>query len=86
MSADAGDAARHRPYVLAGVEQSEAPDGAKGRWYRYVLDNGRCTITGLRRGSAQTVADYATQYAEQLNLRGVTGQSAWTPRGRKPAP
>jgi hypothetical protein len=79
------DFVRPRPYALARVEKTDAPDGGNGRWYRYVLDNGRSTITGLRCGSVKEVTDYATQYAEQLNLRSLNGQSVWSPRGRKPA-
>jgi len=77
--------ARPRRYALARVEKTDPPDGGTGRWYRYVLDNGRATITGVRCGSAKEVTDYATEYAEQLNTRNLTGQSTWSPRGRKPA-
>lgn len=74
-----------RPYALARVEKTDPPNGGTGKWYRYVLENGHSTITGLRCGNAQEVTDYATQYAEQLNNRSINGQSAWAPRGRKPA-
>lgn len=76
-----------RPFKVVSVERTGAPDGASGQdWYRYVLENNRSTITGQRRGSRKDVLAYATQYAEQLNARGLTGQSTWSPRGRKPAP
>ena len=84
-TAAASDFVRPRRYALARVEKTDPPDGGTGRWYRYVLDNGRATITGLRCGSVKEVTDYATQYAEQLNTRSLTGQSTWSPRGRKPA-
>jgi hypothetical protein len=75
-----------RLYKVAHVEKSDAPDGASGRhWHRYVLDNGRSTITGHRAGSHKEVLAYATACAEQLNVRGATAQSVWAPRGRKPA-
>jgi len=81
--------ARHtmpRPYRVARVEKTDAPDGCRGQdWYRYVLESGRSTITGQRSGTRKDVMAYATQCAEQLNTRGVTGQSIWSPRGRKPA-
>lgn len=75
-----------RPFKVARVEKTDAPDGGQGQdWYRYILESGRSTITGQRCGSRKDVLAYATQCAEQLNTRGVTGQSIWSPRGRKPA-
>jgi len=75
-----------RPFKVASVEKTDAPDGGQGQdWYRYILDSGRSTVTGLRRGSRKDVHAYATQCTEQLNARGLTGQSIWSPRGRKPA-
>jgi hypothetical protein len=78
--------AKLRPFKVASVEKTDAPDGSDGQdWYRYVLDSGRSTIAGQRRGSRKDVLAYAAQCAEQLNTRGLTGQSIWSPRGRKPA-
>ncbi|MDH3514181.1 MAG: hypothetical protein OEM83_04845 [Gammaproteobacteria bacterium] len=75
-----------RPFKVARVEKTDAPDGGQGQdWYRYVLESGRSTITGQRSGTRKDVLAYATQCAEQLNTRGQTGQSIWSPRGRKPA-
>ena len=71
-------------FKLARVEKTGAPDGADGdNWYRYVLDNGRSTITGQRRGSLKDVTAHAHRYAEQINARGVGAQSIWAPRGKK---
>lgn len=79
-------AAKLRPFKVVRVEKTDAPDGARGQdWYRYILDSGRSIITGQRCGSRKDVHAYATQCAEQLNSRGQTGQSIWSPRGRKPA-
>jgi hypothetical protein len=73
-------------FEVARVEKTDAPNGEQGRdWYRYVLKSNSSTITGKRRGSRQFVHDYATQCAEQLNMRAATHQSIWNPRGRKPA-
>jgi hypothetical protein len=84
--ADTTSRAMPSPYKLAQVEKVDAPNGGQGEdWYRYVLNNGRSTITGRRRGSRKTVTRYANQCAEQLNTRGLTAQSIWSPRGRKPA-
>ena len=83
---DTQQASRLRPFKVATVEKICAPDGGEGQdWYRYILDSGRSTISGQRRGSRKDVHGYATQCAEQLNTRGLTGQSIWSPRGRKPA-
>ncbi len=79
-------AAVPRPFKVACVEKIDAPDGSEGQdWYRYVLESGRSTVTGQRRGSRKDVLAYATQCTEQMNARGLTGQSIWSPRGRKPA-
>ena len=78
--------AKLHPFKVVRVERTDAPDGGKGHdWYRYVLESGRSTITGQRCGSRKDVHAYALRCAEQLNARGLTGQSIWSPRGRKPA-
>lgn len=74
------------PFKLARVEKTLVPEGGTDQtWYRYVLDNGRSTITGQRSGTLKEVTAYATEYALQLNARNITGQSAWSPRGKKQA-
>ena len=75
-----------RLYKVARVEKTDPPDGTTGRnWHRYTLESGRSTITGHRQGSYKDVLAYATLCAEQLNARGNSTQSIWSPRGRKPA-
>jgi hypothetical protein len=75
-----------RPYKVVRVEKTLMPEGGGGQnWYRYVLDNGRSTITGQRNGSLKDVTAYANQYAEQLNARGIGGHSVWSPRAKKQA-
>lgn len=72
------------PYRVARIERIDVPDGGEGKnWYRYILDNGRSTITGQRRGSKEDVVAHAERYAQQLNTRGFSGQSVWTPRSKK---
>ena len=62
-------------YEVASVEQASAPDGAQGAdWHRYVLSSGNSRIVGLRRGTREEVAAYASTCAEDFNLRGVTGK------------
>jgi|GEM_PF-680379 hypothetical protein len=75
-----------RPFKVARVEKTAAPDGSDGQgWYRYVLDNGKSTITGQRSGTLKDVTAHAAYCAEQINARGFGKQSLWSPRGRKPA-
>ncbi|HCU53605.1 MAG TPA: hypothetical protein DIC36_04755 [Gammaproteobacteria bacterium] len=74
------------PFRVARVEKTSPPDGGSTDiWYRYVLDNGRSTITGLRQGPLKEVTAYAERCAEQINARGQGKTSMWAPRGRKPA-
>jgi hypothetical protein len=74
-----------RPFTVTELEKTDAPDGGTGHdWYRYVLHNGKATVTGQRQGTREHVATYAAQFAEQLNARGFRGQSVWSPRGTKP--
>lgn len=73
-----------RPFQLVRVEKTRVPQGATGEtWYRYVLENGRSTITGQRCGPLDEVTEYANHYAEQLNARNVAGHSAWSPRTKR---
>lgn len=72
-------------FKLVRVERVDGPDGTRGQWYRYLLENGRSTITGQRKGSLRDVTAHAERYADQLNARGVNGHSVWAPRGRKQA-
>jgi hypothetical protein len=73
-------------FKVVSVEKTDAPKGEQGRnWYRYVLKSSSSTITGHRCGSREYVHEYASQCADQLNARAASGQSIWTPRGRKPA-
>jgi hypothetical protein len=77
---------RPGPFKVVRVERTLAEGGGVGQtWYRYILDNGRSTISGQRSGSLKDVTAYATRYAEQLNARGITGHSSWSPRAKKPA-
>lgn len=72
--------ARPSDYIVARVEKADVPDGAKGHWYRYVLDNGRSTIAGQRKGSYKDVMAHAQRYAQQLNARSLGAPSVWAPR------
>ena len=72
---------RVSPYKLARVEKVDLPDAGRGQhWYEYVLDNGRSTITGHRRGSLKDVTAHAHRYAVQLNTRALGSHSVWSTR------
>jgi len=67
---------RLHPYEVASVEKAAMPDGGQGSdWYRYVLSSGPHRITGLHRGTLEEVTAYATNCAEDFNLRSATGKS-----------
>lgn len=69
--------ALRRRYGVAIVEKVPAPGDADGNdWCRYVLSSGSSRITGFHRGSLAEVTEYATECAENLNLRGTHGKNA----------
>ncbi len=72
----AGDAAATPPragsrFRVGRVERTSVPNGGGGGedWCRYVLENGRNSITGLRRGSLPQVTEHAQRLAQDLNER-----------------
>ncbi len=71
-------------FKVSSIEKAdpEEQDGSEV-WYRYILENGRSTIVGQRRGTLQDVTDYATNYTEQLNERSSMSRSTWSTRGKK---
>ena len=58
-------------FHVGRVERAPVPHGGDGGedWCRYVLENGRNSITGLRRGSLPQVTEHARRLAEDLNER-----------------
>lgn len=57
-------------FRVGRVEPVSVPNGGGGEdWHRYVLENGRNSITGLRRGSLRQVTDHARRLARDLNER-----------------
>lgn len=69
-------------FNVVSVEKTRPPAGCDGDdWYRYVIERGRSTIVGARRGSLRQVKAHATEYANDLNLRAANGGvSLWSPR------
>jgi hypothetical protein len=75
------------PYRLVSInkEQREASP-AKATWYRYVVGNGKSTITGHRPGPRDQVEEHAERFTAELNERGARGyNSIWSPRRGRPA-
>lgn len=72
-------------FKVSCVEKADPGDDDDGSeaWYRYILENGRSTIVGQRRGTLKDVTDYATNYTEQLNERSSMSRSTWSTRGKK---
>jgi hypothetical protein len=65
-------------FNVIAIEKTTPPDGAAtGVWYRYVLENGKSTITGYRQGSKDQVAKYARDFAADVNARASRGYNAW---------
>lgn len=65
-------------FNLTAIEKTAPPDGgANGVWYRYVLENGKSTITGYRQGSKEQVMRYARDFAADVNARAARGYTAW---------
>jgi hypothetical protein len=68
-------------YHVVSVDKAQAPGGADGDWFRYVLAGGRSPITGLRRGTLREVTEHAHRCASELNQRNSgKAPSAWAPR------
>jgi hypothetical protein len=73
-----------KEYRVTRIEKIPSPDGGPDNdWYQYVIEAGRSTITGCRRGSRAQVAEHAQRYAEEANARSVDGGAGhWAPRRR----
>ncbi len=78
---------RGRHYAVLEVEKTDSPiEDNPETWYRYVVNDGNSTITGLRCGTKKQVTDYAKKFAKDLNERGTSSSSVWATRSAaKPA-
>lgn len=74
---------RNEIYKLSEVEKMPPPDGAKGNWYRYVIEGGYAPVTGTRPGTQKQVTAYANELTKELNARQTGGASPGSPRGKK---
>lgn len=69
-------------FNVVSVEKTDPPSGCDGDdWYQYVIERGRSTIVGARRGTLRAVKAHAVAYANDLNARAANGGvSLWSPR------
>lgn len=80
-TADGFDELGDREYVVTEVVKTSRPKGIQsGDWYRYTIEHGSSPISGVRSGSLKSVRRYAEEFAENLNLRGLQGYSAYSAR------
>jgi hypothetical protein len=71
-------------YRVAQVAKMPSPEGAKGNWFRYVIEGGYAPVTGARPGTQKQVSAYARQLADELNARRSSGgASPSAPRGKR---
>ncbi len=69
-------------YELDDIKRAKAPDGGVGQdWFRYIITQGRNTITGYRQGSQRTVTKAVKEIVFELNARrnGKKGRVHLTP-------
>ena len=60
----------NEPYKLKSILEEEAPTGTEGiGWHRYVITQGKNTITGHRQGNLESVTVAIKEIVVQLNER-----------------
>jgi hypothetical protein len=57
------------PFQLESLDETTAPEGSEGSWYRYVISQGTNTITGTRSGSRAEVTALLHEMVQRLNER-----------------
>ena len=74
-----------RPYRITSIEETEVPNGGSDsvNWFSYIVENGISTISGVRRGTRQEVAEYASGFVEELNVRRVSPFTPLRPASRR---
>jgi len=60
-------------YKVKSMERVESPVGStKSRWYKFVIENDKNTITNLRSGSREEVRSFASESVKRLNEKYLT--------------
>ena len=76
-----------RHYSVVEVEKTDSPIADDSEtWYRYVVNDGNSTITGMRSGTKKQVSEYAKKFAKDLNERGTSTSSVWATRNTNKQP
>lgn len=71
-------------FKVTRIEKTDVHEaGQRQHWYRYVLENGRSTIIGQRRGSLKEVTAHVSQFTEELNARRTSTRSVWSSRRKQ---
>jgi len=72
--------------VVSILEEDCEASHADDSWYKYVVGNGKSTITGHRPGTREQVKEHAEWFVAELNARRGRGSgSIWSPRRGRPA-
>jgi hypothetical protein len=84
MTAEQKPTTNSNKYQVISVEKTDPPAGMEdGNWFHYVIGQGTSKIEGTRMGTLKGVTKHAEEFAENLNLRGTKGYSAYTSRSQK---
>ena len=60
-------------YKIKSIEKVDPPEGAETiRWYKFIIENDKNTITNLRSGSKEDVRNFATESVKRLNEKYFT--------------
>lgn len=60
-------------YKLKSIEKVAPPEGAANlRWYKYIIENDKNTITNLRAGSEKEIRKFASESIQRLNEKYLT--------------
>ena len=80
-------AAQFCPYRVVSIQKEDwEASRADDNWYKYVVDNGKSTIIGHRRGPPEQVKEHAERFVAELNARGGRVRDPiWPSRRGRPA-
>ena len=60
-------------YKIKSIEKVTPPEGATSlRWYKFIIENDKNTITNLRAGSEKEIRQFASESVKRLNEKYLT--------------
>jgi len=60
-------------YKVKSIEKVESPEGStNSRWYKFIIENDKNTITNLRAGSREEIRNFASEAVKRLNEKYLT--------------